>query len=54
MESDCVVQIVMQVVLRRSICRFQEVFGMAMELGAAAILAKSRWCGSLAWLPTGR
>lgn len=28
----CVVQIVMQVVLR-SICRLQEVFGMAMELG---------------------
>uniref|UniRef100_A0A0E0R6N2 Uncharacterized protein n=1 Tax=Oryza rufipogon TaxID=4529 RepID=A0A0E0R6N2_ORYRU len=33
---DCVVQIVMQVVLR-SICRLHEVFGMAMELGAAIL-----------------
>jgi hypothetical protein len=50
---DCVVEIVMQVVLRTGICRFQEVFGMAVEL-SAAILAEWRWCGSLAWLPTDR
>uniref|UniRef100_J3L837 Uncharacterized protein n=1 Tax=Oryza brachyantha TaxID=4533 RepID=J3L837_ORYBR len=36
---DCVVPIVMQVVLRRSISRLQEVFAMAMELGTAILVA---------------
>uniref|UniRef100_A0A0E0JTY0 Uncharacterized protein n=1 Tax=Oryza punctata TaxID=4537 RepID=A0A0E0JTY0_ORYPU len=49
---DCaVVQIVMQVILRRSICRLQEVFGMAMELGAA-ILAAVRFSGMASHRPT--
>ncbi|KAL5227094.1 hypothetical protein ABZP36_015359 [Zizania latifolia] len=36
---DCVLQIVLEVVLRRSICRLQEVVGMAMELGTALLMA---------------
>ncbi|BAD87131.1 unknown protein [Oryza sativa Japonica Group] len=49
---DCaVVQIVMQVVLRRSICRLQEVFRVAVELGAA-ILAAVRLSGMASHRPT--
>ncbi|XP_052138859.1 uncharacterized protein LOC127757396 [Oryza glaberrima] len=49
---DCaVVQIVMQVVLRRSICRLQEVFRVAVELGAA-ILAAVRLSGMASRRPT--
>uniref|UniRef100_A0A0D9VAK9 Uncharacterized protein n=1 Tax=Leersia perrieri TaxID=77586 RepID=A0A0D9VAK9_9ORYZ len=45
---DCVaIEIVMQVILRRSISRLQEVFAMAMELGAA-ILVAVRFSGGMA------
>ncbi|GJM91821.1 hypothetical protein PR202_ga08237 [Eleusine coracana subsp. coracana] len=36
---DCVIHIVLRVMMRRSICRLQEVVGMAAEIGTALFVA---------------
>jgi hypothetical protein len=36
---DCAIQVVLGVVMRRSICRLHEVVAMAVELGTALLVA---------------
>ncbi|WVZ67324.1 hypothetical protein U9M48_016420 [Paspalum notatum var. saurae] len=39
MSMECVVQVLLRVMMRRSICRLQEVVDMAVEIGTALLLS---------------